>query len=286
MLKLLPILLIAGCSTKSKKPVYGDNFPEKLAQANAKFQANVKPWLNCDFPAKTNCEDDGDSLLWIGLHCLSSAQYCYQVSKSMSEDGQIWRSPRRVNVDQKNSFSRDMSLGALSYFLSTRDNVNFDRWVRFIKAHDNKVCLNAEDNRCNLTANIKTMINLVGSYIAATEKIDGDLSLAAYKISLQIAAATSEPGYPLHLVAIQLYLLQLMGHEASTSEIAKRQPNAFTHFVNKDYHKTVDEVLNKMPEVKPANDYQWSFERATSSEAWKESMGYEFEFIINALNRK
>ena len=117
-------LIFFSCSTENI-PDYGEDFLKKRDLANQLINENVRPWLVCDFPAKNGCADDGDSLLSIGLHCLSSEKYCHYVPQSMSENGQLWRSPLRVNVDTLNAFSRDMSLGALAYFLKTHSPVHY-----------------------------------------------------------------------------------------------------------------------------------------------------------------
>ena len=280
--------IYAACSSSSK-PSYGDDFTERRANANAEFQSNVKPWLTCDFPAKSRCEDDGDSMLWMGLHCTSANTYCHQVPKSQSADGQLWRSPRRVDKQTENAFSRDMAVGALGYFIKTKDIATFDKWVGFINVHEGKLCLNATDNRCDLTPNIRTLINLVGKHIGSGAKVDGvEMSYNVYYVGLTISARSTATGYPTHLNAVQAYLLQLMGHDVSelAKVVVEKQPNAFTYYVAKNYGASVNWVLEKMPKEQPANDYQWSFERANESEAWKETMGYEFEFILNKLGQQ
>jgi hypothetical protein len=90
------------------------------------------------------------------------------------------------------------------------------------------------------------------------------------------------------LIAVQAYLLSLMGHRIDDigKTVANRMPNGFTFFVNKEYEKSVDWVIENMPKQQPQEENQWSFERATEDKAWEKSMGYEFDFLIQLLNAK
>ena len=92
------------------------------------------------WPAKEHC-DDGDSVIFNGLLCLSGDDRgCDAVAASQADDGRWWRSPRRTNgdLDSRNSFSRDQAYGVVAYLLRTGDTAAATAWMDWIL--DNRAC--------------------------------------------------------------------------------------------------------------------------------------------------
>lgn len=77
-----------------------------------------------------------------GFLCLSGEELgCRAVKDAQDAEGRWWRSPRRTadNLGQKNSFSRDQTMGVL---LATKDTTAASSWLGWIDAtpHSSQCC--------------------------------------------------------------------------------------------------------------------------------------------------
>lgn len=264
------------------------------------------------YPAKEHC-DDGDMTLFNGLLCMSGDERgCQAVKASQSSDGQWWRSPRRINgnLGQGKSFSRDMSMGVLVYLAKTRDTQAAQKWLDWIERNRpcvaknpftggcwirglHRYCRDEENQMCTLTPGNWALMGRVWSYLGLPrnsemkqwEGSDGDITAVEVKYG--------DPGYELHLKGVGVLLKQYMNvSRAPRQEVAQlladKQPgNPFFKYLRDG---VTDEVVDRVLELCPAPEdgtgfrkYQWSWERADSSEAWRESMGWECIFMHNLI---
>ena len=267
------------------------------------------------YPSKENCED-GDMTLFNGLLCVSGQDLgCQAVRASQGADGRFWRSPRRVdgNLGQNKSFSRDMTMGVLLYLARTRDTAAAGRWLDWIDRNRpcvmNKpwgggclvrglyrVCRDDENTSCTLTPGVWALMGRVWGYLGLSrhdemkrwEGSDGDVTA--------IEAEINEPGYELHLAGVGVLLKQYMGvssgpRQEVASTLAGRQPNNPFFLYLRD--GVTEEIRQKTLALCPHREngtafrkFQWSWERSDSSEAWRESMGWECIFLHNLIRNR
>ncbi len=264
------------------------------------------------YPSKEHCED-GDMTLFNGLLCVSGLELgCQAVRASQGADGRFWRSPRRVdgNLGQNKSFSRDMTMGVLLYLAKTRDTGAAQRWLGWIDGNRPcvmkkpwgggclvrglyRVCRDDENSSCTITPALWALMGRVWSHLGLGrhdemkrwEGSDGDISA--------IEAEINDPGYQLHLGGVEVLLKQFMGVSSGPRQevartLAERQPNNPFFVTLRD--GATDWVVQKTLELCPRREngtafrkFQWSWERSDSSEAWRESMGWECIFMANLL---
>ncbi len=283
--------------------------PELAAQRG--FWDEFAPYCE-GHPSKGDC-DDGDMNLFNGLLCASGdARGCAAVQAAQGPDGRWWRSPRRVgtNLGKPNSFSRDMSLGVMLYLATTRDTAAAERWITWIEKNrpcsvtnpftggctirgPHRMCRDDTDGRCTMTPATWALLHRVWSHIGLSptsemrtwEGADGDIS--------QLEARINDPGYQQHLNAVAVFLKQVMNQSRAPRQeiariLAEGEPgNPFFVYLrdgaSAQVFARVAEVCPKRDSGIPARRFQWSWERATSSQAWLESMGWDCIFMDNLL---
>ncbi len=280
----LVVSACGSCGTKAKP-----NPSEKmLAEVSAQV-AKLEPFapLCQGYISKANC-DQGDATLFAGLLCLSGNKVgCDTVKHSISDNGKVWRSPKAVNNDTPNSSSRDMFLGAMAYFVATKDTDGLERVSWYLKS-TGKICEDATDGRCNITPNIRDVLDQVRAFnsLATTQSRKG------YSEVLAFEANSAPEGYAMHLTAVELLILKSTGTWNKTLQfaadtLARRQgDNPFFEVLahGKTQHYA-ELMLAQLPKATPDFMNQWSFERRTSEAAWSNSMLWEFIFV-EGLNFK
>lgn len=265
-------------------------FIERPVQAES-LRDQIHEWASlCQGAAsKQNC-DDGDALLFNGLLCSTGMNdfACEAVRNSQSSDGRVWRSPRRVLKDTKNSFSRDMSLGVLLYAVQSKDVAYFSRWRDYTNSI-HRLCPDATDNRCQITPRMRRTYVMVEEFLKHAE-VKEQLS---DHYDLLISAGMNQPGYTLHLVGVHIYLRFLFGHNGETLQRAarslyNRQPKNlfFAYLANANSDEVWHQFLDQDPGVMPARLHQWQFERSDEEQAWEESMGWDRIFLIDLIDRQ
>ncbi len=260
------------------------------------------------FPAKDDC-DDGDSMIFNGLLCFSGEeQGCETVRASQDVDGRFWRSPRRNpgNLGEGSSFSRDQSLGVLLYLVQTRDREAAQNWLRWIERNRScriknpltggcslwtyRTCRDNDNEICTLTPATWGLIKRVWDFLElpTTHEMRNNESLDVSDLEI-ISAEKEKPGYALHLKAVASLLRFAMNSSVSRSrdivkKIYDRQSGNpfFQYLVDGPSPALVERLLQLCP--KPGDDlsfrrFQWAWERDTSSEAWRESMGWDCIFM-------
>ena len=274
------------------------------------------------FPAKQvdgQC-DDGDATLFAGLLCASGETIgCDAVKRSQDPTGRWFRSPRRSqsdNLGEPNSFSPDMALGVQLYVGARSDKDNFGKWLNWLDAHrtcwigggDNCVrsvmlrfCTDDTQNGCTLRPGDGAMLD------ATTQKLDvyppsQDVRYLLHQMGINrfdILFADSQfnkPGFSQHLVAVEIYLLRLLGYSdprliGAAFALAQKQPNNpfFLYLSEGRTAKVLDLTLNLCPSPTtglPAKMAQWAWEREDGDQAWKESMLWDCIFMARLLGEK
>ena len=266
------------------------------------------------YPSKESC-DDGDSTIFNGLLCLSGLELgCSAVRESQDADGRFWRSPRRkrnLNFGEKNSFSRDQAMGVLAYLARTKDREAATRWLGWIEANrpcsvknpfngkcsikgTHRLCRGDKDEVCTITPIVWSMMGRVWRYldISRHELMKRYEGIESSDPEVELVKRT-KAGYRLHLKAIQSHIRNYMG-QGITSRIMKvllKKEGDNPYFRYVAYGPTSYQ-LEKVKDLCPnQNDdigfrrFQWAWERATASEAWLESMGWDCIFMANLLEQ-
>jgi hypothetical protein len=285
------ILFVMSCGSSKDKdhaPVVSD----PLKELYAKISGWVKP---CEFEGvEYPCERSGDSTnedhvtMWSGLSCLASNKFCEVPALAQSDEGKVWRSPSQINIKNHNSSSRDMFLGFLAAMTKTKNHDALWRAYQYIRAHDNKLCEDADDNRCDMRPEQYRAIwgSLSLAFKEAGLKTTPTIDDAAQGDDLVLwgQAKASPIGYQLHLVAVQLHIRKYVKKWSKvlqeTAEILAKKDSDNAYFEWLAYgptYKAIKIVLercSKEPGVS-RDDWIWS--------ASSDSMGYDCLFMIDLL---
>lgn len=251
-------------------------------QTNAQDLAANSPTCN-HAPSKADCEV-GDMVLFNGLLCFSGQRIesCNFVQQSQDATGRFWRSPWRIGKDVENSFSRDMALGVILYGLATNDRQALTRFERFIEENDGLLCHDGTDSRC---------IARIGTEFMLARVLRNEEDRFGLCGALLIAHALLAPvGYQLHLVAVQALIARELGFP-KTQELVGRilawrdaQNPFFQMLANRQ--KEAIEIAAAQMSFGAIKKTQWSLERDSAEEAYKTSMGWEFVFLTDLLQKQ
>ncbi|WP_141733487.1 hypothetical protein [Oligoflexus tunisiensis] len=264
------------------------------------------------YPSKQDC-DDGDSVIFNGLLCMVGEQAgCDTVRASQDADGRFWRSPRRNpgNLGEEKSFSRDQTLGVLLYLAKTQDRDAAQRWLAWIEdnrycsiknpitggcvVYGYRVCRDDDKEICDLRPATWALFHRVWEHLGlpTTREMRKHESMDVNDIEM-IAVEQAKIGYELHLKAVGSFLRLTMASSISrTREMIgkiydRQRANPFFQALAEGSHEGVTQrVLDLCP--KPSDDlsfrrYQWSWERDTAQEPWRESMGWDCVFMARFL---
>jgi hypothetical protein len=297
-LNLLLILLITILGCARAVPVGG-----RVSESTI---ANVETLINKDtlstckgYPSKESCKN-GDSTLFNGLLCLSEPgtedpfKACESVKQSVDSNGRIWRAPSRVGIEGEDTASRDQFLGVMAYLVKTKDVELRKRIYNYLSSHSFQLCPTASDNRCQLTP---AMLGLFHFVWKSVDNSKIPLPLLAGNIgddsALMVSAEAAPLGYQLHLVAIQLFIRQKANaysdkaHMASITVLRRQPQNPFFYYLQNGPSDKLGELVIASVEpntkVPAGNADQWTWERDTKEKAQQDSMGWEYQFILNLL---
>lgn len=264
----------------------------------------------CDgYPSKADC-DDGDMVLFGGLLCATGDfRGCALVRDSQDANGRWWRSPRRNpgNTGQNKSFSRDMSLGVMLYLWKTHDGDAAAAWMDWIQSNRpclqrkpngdclirgaHRFCTDEVDQSCTLTPANWGNLGRVWQYLGLSrtsemrqyEDADGD--------ALWQKAENTAVGYELHLAAVEVFLKAKMDQSRAPRERAARalatrqSENPFYLFLRDGVTSDVTRrLLSYCPSATAPNSgsrRQWSWERDTAEQAWRNTAGWDCIFLAN-----
>lgn len=275
----------------------------------------------------SSCED-GDMTLFNGLLCAAGEQEgCVGVLKSQGADGRWWRSPRLIGREASNqndqvSFSPDQALGVLLYLTKTRSVDAFNGWTSWLYAH--RPCLVDLGGTCvfagwvrycpddvyskGCTFRLIDCANLAvsGKYLGSSSADLCRRVLISFNIDVDKirdfiyptellatgAAAVNETDYPLHLAAVELFLLKRLGDtspyvQAGGLILAQRDSGNpfFLYLAGEDTEKIRTLLLSECPSPNSpsASRQQWSWERLSTDMPWKDSMYWDCIFMGRLL---
>lgn len=284
MRKYLSLLMLLSCGTTTPKPADVtelDIFKEKVAA----IKPNLPVCLGQDVPFACKNQDDGDAVLWNGLLALSGDKtFCSALPKSVDETGRPWRGPLFYKEDTVNEFSRDSTVGLAAWSIGCNDKDTWERFSNFYKTHD-KLCEHPTDGKCDKSSNINDLVAHVDEHF----NISNSENYRGYSEALLLQARFTERGYPMHLTGCQILILNKLGISNSTLDLAKTKlrerdvGNPFYNYLDGDA-KTAVNIANGQVRLSEKKS-QWSFERDSAGEqAWVDSMGWEWTFLLNLLN--
>lgn len=309
MRHFIAFLLIAvssvGCREDSMESSEVSSLEDELDLRAQAWRQNV-PFCE-GFPAKDGC-DDGDATLFNGLLCATGvSEGCEAVQRAQSGDGRWWRSPRRVdgNLGQGRSFSRDMALGVLLYLTTTGDRDAANRWLDWMERNRpctvrnpitggctirglHRFCPDDENQICTVTPNVWALMGDVWDHLGLGRHPNMQQFGGAY-VTAAVAEATNAPvGYELHLKGVSAFILKRLNKRGSTtnevaSRLVGRQPgNPFFRYLSEGFSPTArEQVLAVCPRVDAEISWQkrqWTWERDTGEEAWRETMLWDCLF--------
>jgi hypothetical protein len=251
-------------------------------------------------PCKGHAED-GDSLLWAGLLHASGMRVWESIVASQTENGQFFRSPLRAEnarhgLIELNSFSRDMSTGL--NLAAAADSVPFkvieayEMWIDYIRKNGCRACKDT-DGRCIMTPANFWMASYAG---AENIPIGYELTRWLNKPYLLVASVFNPKGFQLHLVGVSVFAMVFhygsrrklpLSLKLACRVLSKRQPkNAFFAWLagdNQSAKKINDEIKVYLEANGQGDRHQWCWERDDAEEAWRDSCGWDVEFIDNLL---
>lgn len=235
-----------------------------------------------DMPVKGNGED-GDSMLWAGLlTAVGDKQFINGIRQCQSADGRLWRHPSHVQLSTKNTFSRDMSLGFILYFQATQDHKMADAWINYIRGTGYLFPpKQSTDNRHIVTPSLWWLMSYAGMRVPSFWRRTRWL----YRPLNYIETLFTPRGFQTHLKGIVALIMSI--HDGKRNKyigqiLHKREPNnAFFAWLAGDDHKANSLNISYRWRSKryPGDGSQWCWERDDRELAWRDSMGWDFEFI-------
>ncbi len=175
----------------------------------------------------------GDMLEYSGMSCAAGERArCEDVKRSQGATNRFWRNPTEARNQKSpggNSFSRDMLMGVFDYALVTNDKASFDRYYQYLRAHHNKMCDDATDNRCHLIPGTWGIFGMVMKKLGIKRPILIEASQKTVDADLLLSANTVPAGYQMELVAHHVMVRRLLGQNTAAmreavKHIAKKQP--------------------------------------------------------------
>lgn len=301
---LIEVMVLCGCGGdwppwerhKSTNPPAGDTVTADQVGKLRSIEVSTRPWAETCADGVTCLNGgDGDSTLYAGIACLSGEQgQCAAVRMSQSLDGQLWRAPDRVHVDASNSSSRDMLLGGLAYIVATKDTAFATKLVAYIHAHNDKLCTDATDNRCDVGLPTYSAVwgtmQKIWKYIG----LQPDSAMMAGDLGddhiLAWESEFSPDGYQTHLPMVEMLIRQSIGYWDSTLangalSASKDQPkNPFYAYValgatSEVAALTIDECGGPEPTVRQF----WSWQEPDADQRWLSRNGWDCISLINFL---
>ncbi len=262
------------------------------------LQKIIRTWVEyCGGHLSYNFCDQGDMALFSGLNCLSGEKdRCEDVRLAQDETGRWWRSPLLINGKRNNSFSRDMSLGVLSYLVVSKDKAAAKKWLNWIETNNKKpgcLCDDDTDGRCDITLGLWGLLGEVWKHLGLKTNAKMNFGM---KIDEGILLGTSFLGFSgldLHLLGVDILLRQKTNTFTSSLQkasnvIRKREPqNPFFEYLSRGPTERAAKLTLKycLPD-KPSWTREWTWQRFFSKKVWKKQMGHDCIFLINLLLEK
>lgn len=244
--------------------------------------------------------DTGDGMLWAGLMLLSgyqSTEITTGVRASVTDKGRPFRSPSHLKAsDGKDSFSRDMLLGLLSYFVASRDVDLAKRFQEYLKGNNLLLCPVSTDTRCLITGGVQTLYHYSDRYLGLTPTVVESDENGIDEISMLGTSRARTANFETHLAAVRVLLAEKIGiatqsHTETARNLAKRFPNnLFFRYLDRAStdvavrEELAKKVLESMKHWKQAKRDVWMWETdLTNPENTNDSMGWDLVFVASLL---
>lgn len=272
----------------------------KLPELEAKIKT-IEPWLPyCQYTSafrgmsKDTClidkngSGDADTMAYAGYSCLAGVQEgCETAKRSFSETtGRGWRSPGRVDNDIGNEFSRDMLLGALSYFAATKDVDRAYKFQTWLESNDNVLCF--AESACDMRETSWALMGEVWRYIGLPLNLRMRIGMQTDELTQQISANINKVGYRLNLIGMTILIRQKIGtYNTQLANAAivltQRQPNNlfFQYLVYGKSDSLIERALQQIPNSQPEHRDTWVFD--VDQDENKDSMGWDWLFFYNLM---
>jgi hypothetical protein len=250
-----------------------------------------------NIPLFRDINDNGNSWLFGGLLC-SSGQLSTCESLIASARGNYpcrapWRYTDGGCLPGGDSFSRDEWLGVLLVLASKPPSVtrlSSRATIILLSDFSAALCKDASDTRCDMTPQLAGLTARVMQHIGQSVPLRYSASKMLDDHGLWVAAQSAPLGFQLHLVAVQLYIRQLIGDyppilSKAATFLAQRQPqNPFFLAIAGRQQEAAAILIKLWPEAKGNTaGSQWAWQRATAESAWKASLGADFAFAAALL---
>jgi len=305
MIKLLVLVfLVSGCGywppwDKPKNNPTPSDTPtaDQVSQLQA-IASSTRPWAETCANGETCLNGgNGDSAIFAGIACLAGeTTQCSAVRMSQGADGKLWRAPDRVNVDTSNSSSRDMLLGGLAYIVATKDTAFATKLVNYIHANGNKLCTDADDNRCDVTMPVYSEIwgtmSKVWSYIGLTP--DSTMQEGTFGES-EILAGESEfspAGYTQHLPMVEMWIRQHIGGwdgalagAAGDVAAAQNQNPFFEYVAHGATQQAAALTITECGGAEPSSKDYWTWQEDDTLQRWTSRNGWDCITMVDLLTR-
>ncbi|WP_223507994.1 hypothetical protein [Pseudomonas sp. BF-B-25] len=284
-------------------------------QKNMKQSARI---IGYSYPAEVHADGtfgDGDMAIFAGLLCLSGEpEGCGLLFNSKGANGRFWRSPDKVGNIKKDesSFSGDQFNGVAAFLWLSNDSGIFSDYIRYILNTRQQIpsvansfynayksCTDDNAYQCVLAGPEWTwLVALAAKYGMAGQLPSDESSPERYfgfgYDAMLWQAALAPAGYRLHLTGVQVLLARTMGAsdpklDKIAAILAGRQPqNPFFLYLHLGADRQVENQLNSQCSTTRAQARRddWAWQRATSQEAWNNSMLWDCVFMYRLLSGK
>lgn len=240
---------------------------------------------------------------------------CDLIRNANSNDGRFWRSPQRVgeaDTPEHASFSGDQMKGVIAFLAQTQEFRRLDGLLGYLRGKPtnvptNSVVLETGYSSCpNFGPNFTCFVGgfdwfalgLLAKKAGLESELPGDYNAFMNRYGFKYDGLVWESlitnnGYRLHLLAVQVHLLRMLGETDPrlalvSSILAGREPNnAFMVYL----HLGADERVRQIADGKcaaPENrtDFtDWQWQRSEVDHAWSRSMVWDCVFIYSILSK-
>lgn len=221
---------------------------------------------------------DADTMLFAGLLCLSGNELgCETVKRSVAGGGKPYRSPGRVNTDPDNTFSRDMFLGLMAYFIKTKDTTTALTFQNWLEGNANRLCFDS----CDMRSTTWGLMGEVWKYLGLPLTLRMRSGMLVDDLAQRLAAEMNEKGYTQHLVATTIWLRQKINRytvelASAANALADKSPaNLFFAII-------AGRRINPVCEVPAASSrMEWLWENAEKHAP--NAVGWDCVLIFNIL---
>lgn len=260
----------------------------------------------CDTATRGSC----DLTFWNGLLCSnpSAGPDVHRLAcesdlpRSQSPDGMLWRSPweaKQQNSTNPDFFSRDQGLATLASLTNTKNKTLYEPWLHYIVTHGGYMCPDKFD--CRFTTPFWCTADKVATH-ASLSQPPADIMVPKLgagvcnndHLLVYTAVNVNENGSALHLAALDVYIRRQIGDwdsllQKAADKLHSRDPeNAFFRWLSQGASDDLVElILSQIPKHNATSAVgkrkQWAFVRQDSEQAWAESMGWDYLFLIDHL---